>query len=162
MARINNTEIYPLTLNSTDGMFLGTDSEGRTVNFSANLNNGVGNSAFVVIDSVYIQTDGKTDLEMREGYDDSWGRTLALAYMTSMLMTEDDVMQMSQIEGGILIPAGSIAHLQPGGLHIMMIGLVQDLEAGTMIELTLSFDDDTVIELDVPVQEMETGAMMNN
>lgn len=80
-----------------------------------------------------------------------------------MTMTDDDVMQMSQIEGGILVPAGGIAQLKPGGLHVMLIGLAQDLEVDTTIALTLTFDDDTVIELDVPVQDpMEAPMMMHD
>lgn len=61
MARINNTEVYPLVLNSENGMFLGTDAQGRTVNFPTNTNNG--NSGFVIIDNVYVLTNGKIDLE---------------------------------------------------------------------------------------------------
>lgn len=77
-----------------------------------------------------------------------------------MTMTADDVMQMSQIEGGILVPAGGVAQLQPGGMHVMLIGLTQDLEVDTTIALTLTFDDGTVIELDVPVQEPMDAPMM--
>jgi copper(I)-binding protein len=80
-----------------------------------------------------------------------------------MTMTEDDVMRMSPIEGGVLIPAGGVAQLKPGGLHIMMIGLTEDLEAGNSISLTLIFDDDAVIEVEVPVQEpMEDPMMMHD
>lgn len=77
-----------------------------------------------------------------------------------MTMTDDDVMQMSQIEGGILVPAGGVAQLQPGGMHVMLIGLTQDLEVDTTIALALTFDDGTVIELDVPVQEPMDAPMM--
>ena len=78
-----------------------------------------------------------------------------------MIMGEGDVMRMSPIEGGILIPAGGVAQLQPGGLHIMIIGLTQDLETGDSVSLTLTFDDDTVMEVEVPVQEpMESAPMM--
>ncbi len=78
-----------------------------------------------------------------------------------MTMGEGDVMRMSPIEGGILIPAGGVARLQPGGLHIMIIGLTQDLEAGKSLSLTLTFDDDTTMEIEVPIQEpMESAPMM--
>jgi len=80
-----------------------------------------------------------------------------------MTMGEGDVMRMSPIEGGILIPAGGVAQLKPGGLHIMIIGLTQDLETGNTISLTLTFDDDTVMEVEVPVQEpLESPMMMHD
>ena len=71
-------------------------------------------------------------------------------------------MRMSPVEGGILIPAGGVAQLRPGGLHVMLIGLTQDLEADTTIALTLTFDDGTVMELDVPVREPMESPMMHD
>lgn len=80
-----------------------------------------------------------------------------------MTMGDNDVMQMSMIEGGIVVPAGGVAQLQPGGLHVMLIGVAEPMEVDTTITLTLTFDDETVMELEVPVQEpMEDGMSMMN
>ena len=70
-----------------------------------------------------------------------------------MLMGEGDVMQMRPVEGGIPVPAGGTAQLQPGGLHVMLIGLTQELAMGAMMELTLTFAESGDIELTVPIQE---------
>lgn len=40
----------------------------------------------------------------------------------------------------IAIPAGQTVKLEPGGYHIMLIGLTGELKAGAKIELTLKFE----------------------
>jgi len=67
-------------------------------------------------------------------------------------MGSGDVMQMSPIKGGIVIPAGGAVILQPGGKHIMMIGLTQELAVGTTLDFTLTFAQSGEITLTVPVQ----------
>jgi copper(I)-binding protein len=52
---------------------------------------------------------------------------------------QGDVMSMQQVTGGIEIPAGSQVELKPGGYHIMLIGLTQDLAPGDSFPVTLSF-----------------------
>lgn len=56
-----------------------------------------------------------------------------------MIMAEGDVMRMQAVEGGIAIPAGEIVALQPGGLHVMLIGLTGALTEGETLPLTLTF-----------------------
>ncbi len=70
-----------------------------------------------------------------------------------MTMGSGDVMQMRPIEGGIVIPADGAVILQPGGKHIMLIGLTQELEAGTTIDLTLTFEHSGKMNITVPVQK---------
>lgn len=62
-----------------------------------------------------------------------------------------DMAQMGEVEGGIVIIAGGIAHLRPGGLHVMLMELKQNLVEGATIPLTLTFASGTVITLEVPV-----------
>lgn len=50
-----------------------------------------------------------------------------------------DVMQMRPVEGGIDLPAGGVVVLEQGGLHIMLMDLVEPLVAGQAIPLTLTF-----------------------
>jgi periplasmic copper chaperone A len=69
-----------------------------------------------------------------------------------MIIGDDDVMQMRPLEDGILVPAGGLVHLKPGGFHVMLIGLNQDLAVDSTINLTFGFADETVLELEVPVQ----------
>lgn len=65
----------------------------------------------------------------------------------------DGVMQMRQIDA-IEIPASGSTELKPGGLHVMLIGLNQNLAEGDSVELTLNFEDGTEKQLDVPVKHV--------
>jgi len=56
----------------------------------------------------------------------------------TMEMT-DGVMRMRQIQGGLRLPADDTVVLEPGGEHIMLIGLKQPLEPGSRFDLTLTF-----------------------
>lgn len=64
---------------------------------------------------------------------------------------EGDVMRMVPQES-IEIPANSSVSLQPGGLHVMLIDLQQDLNEGESLELTLLFERAGEITLTVPVE----------
>lgn len=64
----------------------------------------------------------------------------------------DNVMQMAPVPGGIEVPAGGTAELKPGGLHIMLIGLTRDLNAGDTLRLTLTFERAGTITVDAPVR----------
>lgn len=57
-------------------------------------------------------------------------------------VSEDDsgVMQMTPLEDGLEIPAGETVVLEPGGYHLMLIGLQQDLEMGESIDIDLVFE----------------------
>lgn len=61
----------------------------------------------------------------------------AVAELHTMQMT-GDVMQMRPMTG-IDIPAGQTTLLQPGGPHIMLMGLKQSLAEGDTVALTLRF-----------------------
>lgn len=70
-----------------------------------------------------------------------------------MTMGAGDVMQMSPVDGGIPVPAGSAVQLRPGGLHIMLIGLTQELAVGGMVEMTLTFAESDPMTLTLPIRE---------
>lgn len=50
------------------------------------------------------------------------------------------VMRMRPIEGGITLPAHDTVLLEPGGKHIMLIGLKEPLAPGSRFDLTLTFE----------------------
>lgn len=52
----------------------------------------------------------------------------------------DKEMKMQQKEGGIVIKAGETVTLEPGGLHVMLMGLKKPILEGDEITLTLDFD----------------------
>ena len=53
---------------------------------------------------------------------------------------DGEVMRMRPIAGGIVVPAGQTVTLQPGGLHVMLIGLTEALRQGGEVPLTLRFE----------------------
>jgi len=56
-------------------------------------------------------------------------------------------------QASISLEAGTKVEFKPGGLHVMLIGLKQDLKAGDEFELTLHFKDHADITLKVIVKE---------
>lgn len=73
---------------------------------------------------------------------------------------ENGVMMMNHIESVMLEPSLKVAFM-PGGYHVMMIGLKQDLNAGDEIKVTLQFRNSPDITLMVPVKAPD-GMDMNN
>ncbi len=63
------------------------------------------------------------------------------------------IARMRPVEA-IEVPAGGSASLQPGGLHVMMIGLTQQLREGDVFPLTLTFESAGEITVDVTVQHI--------
>ncbi|GLR64308.1 copper chaperone PCu(A)C [Marinospirillum insulare] len=71
----------------------------------------------------------------------------------------EGVMQMRQVEQ-IDLPADSITLLQPGGLHIMLIGLKKPLKVDDKVLVSLKLDDGSLIELNLPVRKLEPSSHM--
>lgn len=63
----------------------------------------------------------------------------------------DGAMQMRAVPR-IEIPAGETVRLEPGGLHVMLIGSKEPLVEGHRFDLTLVFADGSETTLDVPVE----------
>lgn len=55
--------------------------------------------------------------------------------------SSDGQQSMKQKEGGFPIPAGKALTLQPGGDHIMLMGLSKPIVAGQKVQLALTFSD---------------------
>jgi len=70
----------------------------------------------------------------------------------------DGVMQMRRVEN-IEIPAQGKALLEPGGLHLMLINLKETLTPGSQVEVTLTLDDGSLIELSLPVRRVKAHSM---
>jgi copper(I)-binding protein len=64
-----------------------------------------------------------------------------------------DVMQMQQLDS-VPLEASSETNFEPGGLHVMLVGLNEDLKVGDEIEITLHFASFEDITLMVPVSDM--------
>lgn len=72
-------------------------------------------------------------------------------------MMEGGVAKMRPVDAIEVVP-GEPTVLEPGGLHLMLSGLTQKLEAGTTMPLTLVFEHAGEVTLDVPVKGMAAGA----
>ena len=74
---------------------------------------------------------------------------------------EGDVMQMRQV---MSVPLGGKTSVEfvPGGYHVMLIGLKQDVKLGDQVQVTLHFTNQDDITISVPVQENEGDNSMQS
>ena len=80
----------------------------------------------------------------------------AAAHMVELHETKLDdagAMTMQQKEGGFVIPAGERFVLEPGGNHLMLMGLTAPLVAGQEVEFTLSFADGSTLNFSAPIKD---------
>ena len=69
---------------------------------------------------------------------------------------ENGVMKMRQVPQ-ITLKGNQQVELKPGGLHIMLIGLKQNLVKGETVDLTLNFSDGSSKSLDINVKDVMSG-----
>jgi len=79
---------------------------------------------------------------------------------------ENGMMHMVKQEN-LTIKAKSYVELKPGELHMMLIGKLKAINAGSSIPLILSFDNGESININLTVKtdnqpEMKCGSMMNH
>lgn len=66
-------------------------------------------------------------------------------------MADDGQISMTPVES-VPVPAGGTAVLEPGGYHVMLIGLVDPLEVGASIDVTLTFEHASPLTVSALVQ----------
>ena len=66
-------------------------------------------------------------------------------------VVENGVMKMRHVDA-IEIPSGESVRLEPGGLHVMLVGVPAPLETGERISVTLVFERAGEMVLSVPVR----------
>ncbi len=81
---------------------------------------------------------------------------VAMKTETHTHLMEDGVMKMRRVDG-IDVAADEATVLQPGGLHVMFMGLHEPLIEGESFPLTLTFEKAGEVTVEVPV--MGPGAM---
>jgi len=69
------------------------------------------------------------------------------------VLNDSQVMMMSQLEDGIDIAGDSTARLEPGGMHIMCIGLDHELVPGETITVQLRFAVAESRDIEVEIRE---------
>ncbi|MGP1397916.1 MAG: copper chaperone PCu(A)C [Inquilinaceae bacterium] len=66
----------------------------------------------------------------------------------------DGVMRMRPQTDGIPVPAGESVTLEPGGFHIMLIGLKEPLVEGSSVPITLTFERAGEVAVDLTVESI--------
>ncbi|MGR3491943.1 MAG: copper chaperone PCu(A)C [Shimia sp.] len=74
---------------------------------------------------------------------------------------EGGVMRMREVEE-FALPAGGMAMLERGGDHVMLMGLVEPLEQGAEVEITLVFENAEPLTITVPVDNERGGHGMGH
>ena len=69
---------------------------------------------------------------------------------------QDGMMKMRQVEA-VEIAANSSTSLQPGGYHIMFLGLNNNLTEGQSVKVTLYFDNGNELNIDAPVKKINSN-----
>ncbi len=71
---------------------------------------------------------------------------------------DDDIARMEALEA-LIIPAGETLELRPGGAHIMLSGLREDLRSEEQFTLQLKCGAGEVYDLDISIADMLTGEL---
>ena len=72
----------------------------------------------------------------------------------------DGVMQMVEVEGGIVLEPGEMHSLERGGDHVMFMGLNQELIQGDTVTVTLIFEKAGDVTIELPVDRDRKPAKM--
>lgn len=74
------------------------------------------------------------------------------------MAVRDGVMTMKPVEGGIEVPAGGRLALEPGGDHLMLMGLAKPFVEGETVPVTLFFEKAGAVEVQLQVSKMGASA----
>lgn len=84
------------------------------------------------------------------------------AELHTHIMSDNGVMKMRPVEGGIPIAGKETVELKPGGLHIMLMGLPAPLFEGELFDITLTFSDGSTGTVPVEVMGVAAGASVGH
>jgi uncharacterized protein YcnI/copper(I)-binding protein len=71
-----------------------------------------------------------------------------------MTVSDEGVMRMRRLDGGLDIPAGGSVELKPGGMHLMFLDLKQPLVANARVKVKLVFKSGAAAEIELPVRPL--------
>ncbi len=71
-------------------------------------------------------------------------------------LKQDGMMKMRRVEA-VQITANSSTSLQPGGYHIMFLGLNNNLTEGQSVKVKLYFDNGHELNIDAPVKKINSN-----
>lgn len=87
----------------------------------------------------------------------SFGESIGEMVQIHTTVIEDNMMRMKELEDGVTIGAGETLTFQPGGMHLMLMGLNGPIELGKDFEIELSFADGSSKSTKVVVRDMRTA-----
>lgn len=70
----------------------------------------------------------------------------------------NNVMQMRELKGGLVIPAKSKVELKPGGYHVMFMDLKEPLIKGKKYKAKLNFEKSGSIEVEFDAEEIKNNS----
>jgi periplasmic copper chaperone A len=146
-------------------------------------NDDTASATAVSINDAYVKSasmepmDMGSDTSMDMGKDDMEMEPMSAAFMTitndtgeqvSLVGGSTDASErveihevvdgvMRPIEGGLVIADGTTSTLEPGGNHVMLMGLTKDLEAGDEVAITLKFEGGETVKVTAPVKDVSAG-----
>lgn len=103
--------------------------------------NGVNTAAFMVLENT-----GNEDDRLVSAQSD-----VASAVEIHLSEMKDGIMSMRPVDG-VEIPAGEQVKLEPGGYHVMLIGIIQDLKTGEIVSLQLNFEKAGSVNIEAEVR----------
>ena len=94
--------------------------------------------------SVYmtIENDGDQDDNLTSAISDEAEMT-----MIHQTVREENIAKMIHVMGGINLPKGKRIKLEPGGYHLMLMGIEKNLTLNDRIRIRLSFKNNENIEI---------------
>jgi len=75
---------------------------------------------------------------------------------------EGDVMKMQELTGGLEIPAGATVELKPKSLHVMFMGVNQELTPDTVVDGELTFEKAGKVKIEFMIEPAGTTHSMDN
>jgi copper(I)-binding protein len=85
--------------------------------------------------------------------------TAAGMAMLHQSVTDGDTMRMTPVKGGLEIPPASEVVLATGGYHVMLTSLVEPLEVGDIVHVTLEFEVAGTVMIEARVMDAASRGM---
>ncbi|MDR2127697.1 MAG: copper chaperone PCu(A)C [Burkholderiaceae bacterium] len=106
---------------------------------------------------VFMQLAASQDARLLSG-----ASPVAAAVEIHEMTMNGDVMKMRALPDGLALPAGKTVELKPGGLHIMLIDLKQQIQPGDVVPLTLVIEtrdgQRETLQVHAPARALNAGA----
>lgn len=96
-----------------------------------------------------LVNDGDRDLVVTGASSDA----AADVELHEMAPGENGATVMQEVDGGFTVPAGGQVTLEPGGNHLMLMGLTGPVRPGDTVTFELKLEDGSLIEFEAPAKD---------